>query len=107
MAGQARVPTTQGSPDVHDAQWAELIGLKGIRVERPEQASGAWDEALRADRPVLIEAITDPEAVSQHEHPRCRRCGMAAGRAGIAGVLSVTSARATHAQMAAARHGER
>jgi len=61
MAGQARVPTTQDIPDVHYAQWAELIGLKGIRVDRPEQVAGAWDEALKADRPVLIEAITDPE----------------------------------------------
>ncbi|MGH2890737.1 MAG: thiamine pyrophosphate-requiring protein, partial [Solirubrobacteraceae bacterium] len=61
MAGQARVPTTQDIPDVHYAQWAELIGLKGIRVDTPEQVGPAWEEALRADRPVLIEAITDPE----------------------------------------------
>ncbi len=60
MAGEARVPTTQDIPDVHYAQWAELIGLKGIRVDSPQQIAGAWDEALLADRPVLIEAITDP-----------------------------------------------
>ncbi|HET9124550.1 MAG TPA: thiamine pyrophosphate-requiring protein, partial [Solirubrobacteraceae bacterium] len=61
MAGEPRVPTTQDIPDVHYAEWAELIGLKGIRVERPEQVADAWREALAADRPVLIEAITDPE----------------------------------------------
>jgi pyruvate dehydrogenase (quinone) len=61
MAGEPRVATTQDIPDVHYAQWAELIGLKGIRVESPDQVAGAWSEALRADRPVLIEAITDPE----------------------------------------------
>ncbi|MGI9185563.1 MAG: thiamine pyrophosphate-dependent enzyme, partial [Solirubrobacteraceae bacterium] len=60
MAGEARVPTTQDIPDVPYAQWAELIGLKGIRVDRPDQVAGAWDQALAADRPVLIEAITDP-----------------------------------------------
>jgi pyruvate dehydrogenase (quinone) len=60
MAGSPRVPTTQDIPDVHYAQWAELIGLKGIRVEHPDQVAGAWQQALAADRPVLIEAITDP-----------------------------------------------
>ena len=60
MAGEPRVPTTQDIPDVHYAQWAELIGLKGIRVDSPDQVAGAWTEALAADRPVVIEAITDP-----------------------------------------------
>ncbi len=60
MAGEARVPTTQDIPDVPYAQWADLIGLKGIRVEQADQVAGAWDQALAADRPVLIEAITDP-----------------------------------------------
>jgi len=61
MAGEPRVPTTQDIPDVRYADWAEMIGLKGIRVERPEQVAGAWRDALAADRPVLIEAVTDPE----------------------------------------------
>ncbi len=61
MAGEPRVATTQDLPDVHYAQWAELIGLKGIRVDSPDQVVGAWTEALAADRPVVIEAITDPE----------------------------------------------
>jgi pyruvate dehydrogenase (quinone) len=61
MAGEARVPTTQDIPDVHYGQWAELIGLRGIRVERPEEVSGAWEQALAAERPVVLEAITDPE----------------------------------------------
>ena len=60
MAGEARVPVTQDIPDVHYAQWAELIGLKGIRVDRPEQIAGARDQALTADRPTRIEAITGP-----------------------------------------------
>ncbi len=61
MGNSPRVPRTQDIPDVHYAQWAELIGLKGIRVEAPDQVAGAWTEALAADRPVVLEAITDPE----------------------------------------------
>jgi len=49
-------------PDFPYARYGELLGLKGIRVERPEDVGPAWDEALaHADGPVLYEAITDPE----------------------------------------------
>jgi pyruvate dehydrogenase (quinone) len=29
-------------------------------VDRPEQIAPAWDEAFRSDRPVVIDAHTDP-----------------------------------------------
>jgi len=43
------------------AEYGELLGFKGIRVERPENIRSAWQEALSADRPVVIEFITDPD----------------------------------------------
>ncbi|MGA3524831.1 thiamine pyrophosphate-dependent enzyme [Melissospora conviva] len=46
-------------PDVPYAGWARLLGLHGIRVDRPELVGSAWDEALAADRPTLIEAVVD------------------------------------------------
>ena len=61
MEGDPRFDASQEVFDFPYAKYAELIGLKGIRVDRPEQIGGAWDEALRADRPCVIEAITDPE----------------------------------------------
>jgi pyruvate dehydrogenase (quinone) len=30
-------------------------------VDSPEEVAGAWEEALAADRPVVLEAVTDPE----------------------------------------------
>jgi pyruvate dehydrogenase (quinone) len=36
-------------------------GLRGIRVERSEQIEEAWREAFAADRPVIVDAMTDPE----------------------------------------------
>jgi pyruvate dehydrogenase (quinone) len=30
-------------------------------VDRPEDVGKTWDVALKADRPVLVEAVVDPE----------------------------------------------
>ncbi len=38
-----------------------MLGLKGIRLNNPGQVAIAWREALSADRPVVIDAQTDPE----------------------------------------------
>lgn len=61
MSGDPKLEVSQTLPDFPYARYAELIGLKGIRVDAPEQVGPAWDEALAAGAPVLIEAITDPE----------------------------------------------
>ena len=41
-------------------KFAELIGLKGIFVDNPDRMGAAWEEALAADRPVVLEVKTDP-----------------------------------------------
>ena len=38
-----------------------MIGLKGIYVDRADAVGAAWDEALAATRPVVLEVKTDPE----------------------------------------------
>jgi len=60
MAGDPRFPGSQSIPDFPYARYAEELGLGGIRVDRPDQIADAWDRALSADRPVVVEAITDP-----------------------------------------------
>jgi pyruvate dehydrogenase (quinone) len=42
-------------------KFAELIELKGIYVDSPDRVASAWEEALAADRPVVVEFKTDPE----------------------------------------------
>lgn len=61
LAGDPRLPASQDLPDFPYARYAESLGLKGIRVDRPEQITRAWDEALSADRPVVYEAYVDPD----------------------------------------------
>ncbi|TCJ00233.1 thiamine pyrophosphate-requiring protein [Aeromicrobium sp. IC_218] len=59
--GDPRFDTSQSLPHFPYAGYADLLGLRGIRVDRPEDVDAAWDEALAADRPVVIEAIVDPD----------------------------------------------
>jgi pyruvate dehydrogenase (quinone) len=61
MEGDPRFDASQDIPDFPYARYAELLGFKGIRVESPDEVGAAWDEALASDRPVVYEAITDPD----------------------------------------------
>jgi len=68
--GDAKFAASQDLPDFPYARYAELLGLTGIRVDSPDQVAGAWDQALAADGPVLIEAVTDPEVPPLPPHIR-------------------------------------
>jgi pyruvate dehydrogenase (quinone) len=61
LQGDPKFEAAQTLPDFPYARYAELIGLRGIRVDTPDEIAAAWDAALSADRPVVLEAITDPE----------------------------------------------
>ena len=61
MEGDPKFEASQEIPNVPYHQFAELIGLKGIYAETPEAVGPAWDEALAADRPVVLNIKTDPE----------------------------------------------
>ena len=60
MEGDPKNPMTQTLPELNYAAYAELIGLKGIRVETPDEIEGAWDQAFSSDRPVVVDALCDP-----------------------------------------------
>jgi pyruvate dehydrogenase (quinone) len=61
LGGDPRFKDSQYLPDFSYAEYAALLGLKGIRVDRPENIASAWDEAIGADRPAVIEMMVDPE----------------------------------------------
>jgi pyruvate dehydrogenase (quinone) len=60
-AGVPKFEDSQNLPDFPYAQYAESLGLLGIKVDAPDQVADAWERALRADRPVVLEAVTDPD----------------------------------------------
>jgi len=95
MEGNPRFPTTQDIPDVPYARFAELIGLQGIHVDTPEALGDAWDAALRADRPVVLEVKTDPDVAPFPPHLTFAQAkgfmsSMLKGDAGRGGVIKET-----------------
>jgi acetolactate synthase-1/2/3 large subunit len=48
---------------VNHAAIAQACGLKGIRIERPEDIAAAIREAMAADTSVLLDVVTDPDAM--------------------------------------------
>jgi pyruvate dehydrogenase (quinone) len=61
LAGDPKLEVSQTIPDFPYADYARSLGLHGIKVDSPARVAEAWDEALNAGRPVLYEAVTDPE----------------------------------------------
>jgi pyruvate dehydrogenase (quinone) len=70
MEGDPKLEVSQDLPDFPYARYAELLGLGAVRVDHPDAVGPAWDEAMAADRPFLIEAITDPEVPPLPPHIR-------------------------------------
>lgn len=68
LAGDPKFECSQNLPDFPYAGYAESLGLRGIRIDRPEQIGPAWDAAFSADRPVLLEAVTDPNVPTLPPH---------------------------------------
>jgi pyruvate dehydrogenase (quinone) len=61
MSGDPKFDASQVLPDFQYAEYAQSLGLVGIRIEKPEDIGPAWDAALAADRPTVLEFHTDPE----------------------------------------------
>jgi pyruvate dehydrogenase (quinone) len=61
MSGSPQFLASQALPDVPYADFARSIGLDGVRVEKPGDVESAWQRALAADRPFVIDFRTDPD----------------------------------------------
>ncbi|MGK7396780.1 MAG: thiamine pyrophosphate-requiring protein [Candidatus Cyclobacteriaceae bacterium M3_2C_046] len=70
LSGDPKFEGTQHIPHFNYAEYAELIGLKGIRMEKPEDIQPGWEAAFQADRPVIVDALTDPNVPPLPPHIR-------------------------------------
>ena len=68
LSGAPRNMQTQPLPDFAYARFGESLGFKGIRVNSPDQVDEAWEQALNADRPVVLEAVVDGNIATLPPH---------------------------------------
>ncbi|HZC26182.1 MAG TPA: thiamine pyrophosphate-requiring protein [Actinopolymorphaceae bacterium] len=61
MGGAPKFEESQSIPDVPYADIARTLGLEAVTVQSPDDLGRAWDNALSADRPFLIDVHCDPE----------------------------------------------
>jgi pyruvate dehydrogenase (quinone) len=61
MGGAPKFEESQVLPDIDYAGFARGIGLSAINVDEPGQLGPAWDRALAADRPTVLDVRCDPE----------------------------------------------
>jgi pyruvate dehydrogenase (quinone) len=61
MEGSPKFAESQTLPDVDYASFAASLGLQALTVTSPEDVGSAWDRALSADRPTVIDFHTDPD----------------------------------------------
>jgi pyruvate dehydrogenase (quinone) len=78
MEGDAKLAASQDLPDFPYARYAELLGLTGVRVDRPEDIAAGWDRVLGAPGPAVLEVVTDPDVPPLPPHIRVEQAqGMA------------------------------
>jgi pyruvate dehydrogenase (quinone) len=68
LGGSPKVEATQDLPDIDYAAHAEILGLKGLTVAAPDDVDRVWDQALAADRPVVIDVKADPNVIALPPH---------------------------------------
>ena len=59
--GEPRYDASQALPAFPYAGYAELLGLRGLRIDDPADVDDAWKEAFASDRPFVLQAMVDPD----------------------------------------------
>jgi pyruvate dehydrogenase (quinone) len=60
MGGSPKFPESQTLPDVDYAGFAASLGLHATTITDPERLGPAWEAALSADRPSVLDVHCDP-----------------------------------------------
>jgi pyruvate dehydrogenase (quinone) len=60
MQGAPKFVESQTLPDVDYAAFARGLGLHARNIDKPDDLGDAWDQALSADRPTVLDVRCDP-----------------------------------------------
>ena len=61
MQGVPKFAESQTLPEVPYAEFARSVGLEALVVDDPARIGPAWDAALAAGRPTVLDVRTDPD----------------------------------------------
>jgi pyruvate dehydrogenase (quinone) len=61
QVGVPKFAASQDLPDVDCAGFAARLGLAAIEIRHAEEIGPAWEKALAADRPTVLDVHTDPD----------------------------------------------
>ncbi|WP_163648709.1 thiamine pyrophosphate-requiring protein [Modicisalibacter sp. 'Wilcox'] len=100
MEGDPRFATSQDLPDFAFDEYARLLGLEGLRLERAEEIDHVWDQAFAADRPVVINAYTDGDVAPLPPHIKLEQA-----RNYLASMLKGDDSATHHARLSAKQLG--
>lgn len=75
MGGDPRFAASQWLPEFSYADYGRILGLEGIRITSPDEVGPAWDRALAAGRPAVLEVVTDPEMPPLPPHVSMKQFG--------------------------------
>lgn len=68
LVGDPKFDASQDVPEFPYAEYARMLGFEGIKIEKAEDVPSALDAAMRADRPVLVDALSDPSVPMTPPH---------------------------------------
>jgi pyruvate dehydrogenase (quinone) len=68
MGGAPKFAESQTLPDVDYAAFARGLGLVGVNVDTPEAIGPAWEAALSASRPTVLDFRCDPDVAPIPPH---------------------------------------
>ena len=60
MEGNPKFEASQDVPDFPYAEYAKMLGLDGIKIDKPEDIVPSLEYAFKLNRPVIIDVYTDP-----------------------------------------------
>lgn len=92
MGGAPKFEESQRLPDVDYAAFARSLGLGASTVTKPAQLGAAWDDALAADRPYVLDVHCDPDVppIPPHttfEQAKATAAALAKGDADTFGIV--------------------
>jgi pyruvate dehydrogenase (quinone) len=60
MMGDPKFEGSQNVPELNYAEYARMLGLEGIRVEKEDEIMPAIRQAMNASKPVVLDLLSDP-----------------------------------------------